>query len=277
MQQSWQNMGMGGSGFASLQAPQSLTNTASGSNRANIPGINQVELPSWMGGSPDSSMGELLQTYSGIGAAFDPSGQVAARNEAIGYNTSAGGQAANNAATEYSNRASQSGASQLGAGVVKAQAMMPVFARNASLKTDAADVAAKSHREAAGLAAQISSTIGQLRQSYLSTLTGYATGQQGLALDRYKAEQASTSQAQQTQLGYASLQADMYKQAASAQQQRDGEARLAATTLLNQPRPFGMYSQDNQGNVNGGKDFYQQLQDWNSSRSRASQALNGMF
>lgn len=159
------------------------------SSRSNIPGINAIELPSWLSRNPDDSMRELTSAYAGIGTAFDPTGQVEARNNAIAYNTTAGSQAANNAATEYSNRAAQSGASGLGAGAVKAQAMMPVLSQNAALKIDAADTAAKSHQQGAALASQIAGTIGNLRTNYLQMLTGYAQGQQGLQLDKYRAEQ----------------------------------------------------------------------------------------
>lgn len=165
--------------------PPTVNGDSSGSQVASLQNggltkINDIKMPSWMSTDPNQNLGELIQSYAGVGAAFDPSGQVQTRNDAIGYNTSQGGQAANNAATEYSARAAQSGASQLGAGVVKAQAMLPVMQQNAALKTDAADVAAKSHQQAAGLASQIASTIGQLRTSYLNSLTGYATDQQRL-------------------------------------------------------------------------------------------------
>lgn len=281
MQQAWQSFGMnsnGGSGLASLQTPSSLGNAQNQiSAHANIPGINGIEMPSWLSKNPDSNMGELLQSYAGVGAAFDPTGQVQARNDAIGYNTSAGGQAANNAATEYSNRAAQSGASGLGAGVVKAQAMMPVLAQNAALKTDAADVAAKAHQEGATLASQIAGTIANLRTSYLSTLTGYAQGQQGLALDRYKAEQSTALGAGQQALGYAQTQADMWKTMMSQQQQGNSDARLAATSLLNAQAPTGQWTTNNQGNVISGQDAYNSVKNWGSARERAQQALLGMF
>jgi hypothetical protein len=277
----WNTMSSGssvGSGVASLQTPSSLGGAQNSiSASANIPGINAIEMPSWLSKNADSNMGELLKSYAGIGAAFDPTGQVNARNDAIAYNSSAGGQAANNAATEYSNRAAQSGASGLGAGVVKAQAMMPVLAQNAALKTDAADVAAKAHQEGATLAANIANTIGQLRTSYLSTLTGYATGQQQLALDRYKAEQSTALGAGQQALGYAQLQADQYKTNLAAQQQRDSEARLAAMGLLNSQSPTGMYQTNNQGQVTSGQSVYNAMQNWGSARNTAQNALLGML
>lgn len=266
----------GSSGVASLQDPLSLA--ASGiSSKANVPGMNQVELPSWLSTNPDQNMGELLSAYGGIGAAFDPTEQVAARNNAIGYNTSAGTQMANNAATEYSNRAAQSGASQLGAGVVKAQAMMPVLAQNAALKTDAADIAAKTHQEGASLAAQIASTIGNLRTSYLQTLTQTAMGQQQLALQKFQAEQSAAQGAGQLQLGWAGLQADQYKSSMAAKQGESDQARLAAMALLGQRSPSGQYSVDNQGKVMGGQDVYNAYKNWQTNQTSAQNTLRGML
>lgn len=279
MQQSWQSMGMGANqGLTALQTPNALSLAAGQVNaKANIPGINQVQLPSWLSPNPDSNLGELTSAYAGIGAAFDPSGQVKARNDAIGYNTSAGTQAANNAATEFSNRAAQSGASQLGAGVVKAQAMMPVLAQNAALKTDAADVAAKAHQEGATLASQIASTIGQLRQSYLSQLTSYATGQQQLGLAQYQAQQQVAGQAAQQQLGYAQLQAQQYSQQLASQQQASDQKRLAAMGLLGAAKPTGMYTTNNQGQVVSGMDTYNAIKNYGSNQAAAQQALRGML
>jgi len=259
--------------IAGLQKSSSANSFSGGG----VPGINSVELPSWMQSNPDSSMGELLQSYAGVEGAFDPSGQVQARNDAIGYNTSAGGQAANNAATEYANRASQSGASSLGAGAVKAQAMMPVYAQNASLKTNAADVAAKAHQEGATLASQIASTIGNLRNSYLSTLTGFAQGQQGFALDKYKADQSYQLGQGQEALGYAQINAKKYQDSMTTSQQQNDQRRLAAMGLLGAAGPSGNYTTNSSGQVTSGQDSYDKLKNWGDSRQEAQYALRGML
>lgn len=294
MQSAWQNFGLsngGGGGsssagsalmgtgqFASLQTPSSVNNTASASSgSAAVPGINQVQLPSWLSSNPDASMKELTDTYAGIGAAFDPTAQVNARNNQIAYQTSQGGQTANNAATEYSNRAAQAGGSGLGAGAVKAQAMMPVMSANAQLRTDAADVAAKAHQDAISLASQVAGTIGNLRQSYLSTLTSYATGQQQLALSKYQAQQQAAGQAANTALGYAQTRADVYKSSLAATQSSNDSARLAATSLLGAPGPSGNYTTDNNGNVISGQSSYTALKNWQGAKSSAQSALLGMI
>lgn len=299
IQNAWQNLGYtsnsggagsGGSssssgltsglntGLATLQTPGTVKSTAAASSGvANIPGINQVQLPSWMSTNPDANMSELLNTYSGIGAAFDPTAQVNARNAQIANNTSQGNQAANNAANEYSARAEQSGASGLGAGAVKAQSLMPVMSQNAQLRTDAADVAAKAHQDAISLASQVAGTIGQLRNSYLSSLTSYATGQQTLALNTYQAQQSAAGQAANTALGYAQTQADVYKANLAATQQSNDSARLAATSLLTAPGPSGNFTTDNNGNVTSGQSSYTALKNWQAAKAGAQSTLQGMM
>lgn len=226
--------------LATLQNP--VNSSSANTSSFNLASAGNVALPSWLQANPDDQMHELLQSYAGIGAAFDPTAQVTARNDAIGYNTTAGNQAANNAASEYANRAQQSGASALGAGVVKAQAMLPVFQQNAALKTDAADVAAKAHADAAGLASQIASTIGNLRMSYLNTLTGYVQGQQSLSLDAYKATSANASDA--ARLAEQRREFDLSRSSASSSSSTAARANLAAATaapLAKKPLPMQIH------------------------------------
>ena len=221
------------------------------------------QLPSWLSSNPDSNLTELLQTYGGVNNAYDPSAQVAARNNAIGNNTSMGTQAANNAATEYANRAAQSGGNALGAGVVKAQSMMPVMASNNKLQTDAADVAAKAHQEAATLSSQIAANIGQLRQGYLSTLTDYAT------------------KTANTNLGYATQRAGLYQHAMTTGIQAQNNALEAAKATLKQPFQMnqgntytsGAYGTNSNTNPQGAR-FNQDLGAYQNS---ALSTLGGMF
>lgn len=237
---------------------------------------NSVQMPSWMS-SADGNMQELLKTYKKVPKAFDPTDQVDARNNAIAYQTSAGGQAANNAATEYANRAMQQGGSALGAGVVKAQSMMPVFAANAGLKSEAADIAAKAHQGAVDLSARIAQTIAGLRESHLSTMANFTANQQQMAMQNNQFN---------SQLGLsafnANTQADLgYKDLAlrrdSLSLQESDQARLAATTLLGLPGPSGGWSTGGQGQVTDGQANYDRYQEWLKQKEAATGALTGMY
>lgn len=269
----------GGSGaFATLQTPAAQTNAANQTNAGfQLPGAGGIKLPPWLSSNPDSNMGELLSSYAGVQNAFDPTGQVDARNNAIGYNTAAGTQAANNAASEYANRATQQGGSALGAGVVKAQSMMPVLQANASLKSEAADVAAKAHQDAASLASQIAGTIGSLRTSYLQTLTGFAQGQQGLALDTFKANQGVASDAANRQYQYAALQEQARQANLSASSSRNNSGLAAAQTLLGSKGPSGAWTTNNSGQLTSGQNSFNNFNQWTGARSNATNYLNGML
>lgn len=269
---------MGGN-FATLQTPSAQSNAANQTNAGfQLPAAGSVQLPDWLSPNADSNMQELLSSYAGIQTAFDPSAQVEARNNAIGYNTAAGGQAANNAASEYASRAAQSGASSLGAGVVKAQSMMPVLQQNAALKTEAADVAAKAHQEAANLASQVASTIGQLRTSYLQTLTGFVGQQQGLQLDTFKANQGVASDAANRQYQYASLQEQARQANQTAALQKDNSGLTAAQALLASRAPSGGgWITDNSGKVTSGQNSYNDWNTWQNSRTQATNYLGGML
>lgn len=270
--------GSGGSGFATLQTPAATSRASSQVNAGfQLPGADSINLPDWLNPNSDSQIGELLSSYAGVQSAFDPTAQVQARNDAIGYNTAAGGQAANNAASEYANRAAQQGGSTLGAGVVKAQAMMPVLAQNAALKTNAADVAAKAHQDAASLASQIAGTIGNLRTSYLSSLTGFVQGQQGLALDAFKANQAAAGSAADRELQYARLREEQRQSGLSASATQSNAGLSAAKLLMDSRGPSGMYTTDRYGQVNSGQNVANSHNVWTNSRTNAMSYLNGLL
>jgi len=223
------------SGFASLQTPSA----------------DKYELPSWLSPNPNDQLGELISSYGKIPAAYDTTNQVAANNKSIAYNTSAGTQMANNAATEYSNRAAQSGASGLGAGVVKAQSMMPVLAMNTKVRADSANIAAKASQEAATLASQVAGTIGQLRIQYLTHLTGYAENKAQLDLQN--------QQFQQNQ----GLQREQMMSAVQVAQIAGIAARL------NAKEPAANYAEGtgvNAGQVLYGQQSYNNLRNWRTLR-----------
>lgn len=266
------------SSFATLQTPTAQSNAANQTNAAfQLPSASGIRLPSWLSSNANSQMGELLKSYSAIPAAFDPTDQVNARNNAIGFNTAAGTQAANNAASEFANRASQSGGSALGAGVVKAQSMMPVLQQNAALRTDAADVAARAHQSAATLASQIAGTIGQLRTSYLQTLTGFVGNQQALALDTYKANQGVAGDAANRQYQYAALAEQARQANQSASVTRNNSALTAAQALMASHGPSGAWTTNNQGQVVSGQNDFNTYNSWNDSRTSANNYLKGLL
>lgn len=280
--------------LASLQTPAAQNNAANqvsvaptGVQPSQFVSANQVQMPSWLNTNSDANIGELIKSYNDVPNAFDSSGQVGAINNSIGYQTASGSQAANNAATEYSNRAAQTGGSQLGAGVVKAQSMMPVYKANSDLRLEAANVAAQSRQQGLSLASQIANNIGQLRQSYLGTLADYSAKQQGmaiqnnqfnsdLALHNYQAQQNVASEAANRQVQYAGLQNAAWKDAMDFSTQQSNSALAANQALLSQKGPTGSYITNNQGQVTSGQNAYNALTQWSQSQQQAASNLRSI-
>jgi hypothetical protein len=276
------------SGSGTATVPTATSTAASqvsagptGAGPAAFVGAQNVQMPSWLSTNPNDSLGELINQYSGVNAAYDPSGQVAARNAQIGGVLSTGKQAATNAATEYSNRAAQSGQSGAAAGVVKAQSMLPALMAAGSLKTEGADIAAKAKQDASTAATGIASSISGMRIDYLKMLAGYASGQQDmankqnqfnadLALRNYSAQQNVASTAAGQELEYQKL-------AASTQQSQNDIALRAAQAALTAKNSGGAWTTNAQGQVVSGMDSYNRMKNFQSSQDAAMSALRGMY
>ena len=244
--------------YGTTPPPFSQQTTIGANNQLNLSysDPNNVKLPNWLSTNPDDTMKELIGAYGNIQNTYNSTlaNQVNARNNAISYQTSAGTQAANNAASEYAARAQQEGGSTLGAGVVKAQSMLPVYAANAGLRTEAADLAAKTHQEALGLSMQVGNTIAGLRQNYLKSLADFAQGQQSL-------------QQQQNQM------------ISSNWNQSQAAKAAAAQSLLAQKYtgPSGWVTNNAGNGIVTGQTQYNQYQQFQNTQAGALNTLKGML
>lgn len=144
-------------------------------------------IPAWL---PGLNTGELSQQYRDLGKSFDTSPyDVASKSQESRVLTTALN-AGNNAATEYANRARQSGSSGLGAGLVKAEAGVGAQKSAGEIALQRAQFDASQREKAAGLASQIASTLGNLRDSYLKSIVDYATKEDSISAE-YKAKMAA--------------------------------------------------------------------------------------
>jgi hypothetical protein len=119
-------------------------------------------------------MHELVDQYNKVGEAYSTSDYDQANLGQQSRMLTTALNAGNAAATEYANRARQSGGSALGAGLMKAQAAVGARKSAGELELKRQEFDASQRKEAAGLASQIATTLGTLRESYLKTLLGYA-------------------------------------------------------------------------------------------------------
>jgi hypothetical protein len=153
---------------------------------------------------------------------------------------------------------------------------MPVLNSNAQLQIQAANTAAQDYQAGAALSAQVASTIGQLRNSYLSTLTQYATGQQQLQLQKYQAQQQVAGQQSQIAEQYAQQRANLFTSEQSLANQSQGQQIAAAQSLMGAQGPTGSWVTDNSGNVTQGQQAYNNYQTWAKNKQNASNYLGSM-
>lgn len=197
---------------------------SSSPSNVNVAQNSQSSVPTWL----QPNLSELQSQYSSIPG--DTNNIInplrSALNNTLSYNTTIGTQAANNAAQEYSNRASQIGGSGEASGVVKAQSLLPVFQQNATASSQEAGVEAQYKFQALNLQSQIAQQLGQLRTSYSNTLANYLTQQRGQDIS-----QATTNQDASLRANLALLQ--------------------SGTQLSTNPRAQGNYQGSGVTTING--------------------------
>lgn len=135
------------------------------------------QIPSSLQGSPWKPLQQQQNQLAGL---FDTSGlQSAYQNQASG-NLDQGRALAAAAASSYTNRAAQSGASSLGAGFARGQAMLPIYQQNNALMSDFASKQLQAKTSQGQIGSDIAGRIGQLQSARQSMLSDYMQGQQRL-------------------------------------------------------------------------------------------------
>lgn len=161
----------------------SLTSTSS-----TTPAYDRVSaIPSWL---PPADIHELVDEYQRTGEMFSSSDYDAANQGQQSRILTTALNAGNAAATEYANKARQSGGSGMGAGLIKAQATVGARKVAGDMELERQKFDASQREKAAGHAAQIAQTLGQLRQSYLQTIVDYATREDSTSAD-FKSKMAA--------------------------------------------------------------------------------------
>jgi hypothetical protein len=131
-------------------------------------------IPAWL---PQEGGSQLMDQYNQVASQFDTKGYDDASEGQQSRLLTTALNAGNNAATDYANRARQAGGSGMGAGLIKAQASVGARKMAGDMELERQKFDASQRKDAAGLSAQIATTLGQLRDSYLKTIVGYATSE----------------------------------------------------------------------------------------------------
>lgn len=141
-----------------------------------------TSLPSWMP-RQSANEAELMEQYRNTNQMFDSSSYDQASEAQQSRVLTTALNAGNNAASEYANRARQSGGSALGAGLVKAEAGVGARMAAGEMELERQRFDARQREAAATHATQIATTLGQLRDSYLKSLVSYATSEDSTMAD----------------------------------------------------------------------------------------------
>lgn len=139
-----------------------------------------TSIPNWL---PQERTGELMDQYRNTNTMFDTGAYDQASQAQESRMLTQGLNAGNNAATDYANRARQSGGSAMGAGLVKAEAQTGARAQAGQMKLQRHQYDTEQREKAATHATAIATTLGQLRDSYLKSIVEYATKEDGINAD----------------------------------------------------------------------------------------------
>lgn len=167
------NATLGGGSGTGIASANSVSNSAPAYDRV-------TAIPGWL---PPSDTSELADQYRNTGQMFSTGEYDAASEGQQSRLLTTALNAGNNAATDYANRARQAGGSGMGAGLVKAQATVGARKAAGDMELERQKFDASQREKAAGHAASIAQTLGQLRQSYLQTIVDYATKEDSTSAD----------------------------------------------------------------------------------------------
>lgn len=137
-----------------------------------------AELPAWLTKDPNSLMGEVMKLYGNIPGMTSPAALAKAYDTSINTTRGMGGQIATNASREAVARGGISGG-QINSGMVKSQAMLPVYDATNKLSTDKEGAVLAAKQQQAGLMGQLATMMAQLRSNYLTKLGDLQLQSQG--------------------------------------------------------------------------------------------------
>lgn len=163
--------------------PGFFPNTAGVGYGAALPAYPRVSaIPSWL---PSEGGSQLQTELEEVPSAFSTSGFDKASEDQQSRVLTTALDAGNNAATEYANKARQQGGSGMGAGLIKAEAGVAGENTAGQIALQRAQFDASQREKAATLSSQIANNLGNLRDSYIKTLTNYATSEDSISENYY--------------------------------------------------------------------------------------------
>ncbi len=214
--------------------------TTSVANLVPLPVPTTDQLPEYIPPNNNALIKELKKLLGNIPGFFNTKGITNAFQKRAGIDEAFGSQAASNAAAQFSDQQSAQGGDPSLAGLVRAQALLPVLQHTAQLKSDLQDKKLKARSDQAGLTANVAEALGNLRTNYLKGLIDYTGKIQDIQSTNQISTQRLNEQSREFDLGHQldtlRLQLQQRQQGASEKQDKL-RALLALADLQGRRKP----------------------------------------
>lgn len=152
-----------------------------GNTGLGVPKVTSGDFPSFLPTDPEPMVRELQKVLKSAPGLFNVGDIMKAFQGRISADESLGRQTAENASREFGQRTWQEGGDPSVAGVVRAQALLPVLMQSKALTTEMESKKLDANQALGNLTSSVANSIGQLRTNYLNTLASYTSNLQNLS------------------------------------------------------------------------------------------------
>lgn len=172
---------------------------------------------------------ELQKLLGKIPGLFDVSGITKGFQNRINTDQAFGNQAATNAGAEFASRTAAEGGDSSLAGLVRAQALLPVLQHSGELQSQLADKTLQAKQGQGQLTATVAEALGNLRTNYLKGLVDYTGKIQDIQSANQQNTQRLNEQGREFDLGHS---LDLSKLTLQQKQQSESEKAQRLQALL---------------------------------------------
>lgn len=229
-----------------------------------------------------SGIDRLKGLYDSSGSAFDVSDTINAMSKSRETNLTIGSEAANTAASKFTEGSPVNGSTAAGAAMVRAKALLPFLHEDSEAAGNQAAYKDNAKQKALAAATDIASKLAELTQNYTNSLATYNSQKANFALNFASGKTAAATSVNNTQTDFEKFQQNLAEQSreadmsnATAQRGQDKSAKIQALNayLAQLKGPTGQWTTDNSGHVTAGANQYQAYQDYVSGRASALDQL----
>ncbi len=190
------------------------------SNRSTVPAnVGLTNIPT----NNNALLAELQKLLGNIPGLFDIKGITSGFQNRINTDQAFGNQAATNAGAEFASRTAAEGGDPSLAGLVRAQALLPVLQHSGELQSQLADKTLQAKQGQGQLTATVAEALGNLRTNYLKGLVDYTGKIQDIQSVNQQNTQRLNEQGREFDLGHSLDLSKLTLQQKQLQQQNDAQ------------------------------------------------------